>query len=129
MRYQYVKFISLVGPVKFETSGLRPLTSIDKLSQAINKSFSLPYYIYNPSRALPLSTAMLSLSLLRYVFFPGSDMEISALSFLVCIPGWFRLENGFKLRSFRPSRPILFPKNRRFIRRGSPSLSSLPLSK
>lgn len=72
---------------------------------------------------------MLSLSLLRYVFFPGSDMEISALSFLVCIPGWFRLENLIKQRSFRPSRPILFPKIRRFIRRRSESRTSLPLSK
>ena len=52
MRYQYVKFISLVGAylfkqklLKFLVLGTSPLTSIDKLSQAINQSDSLLYYI------------------------------------------------------------------------------------
>lgn len=52
----------------FETSGLRPLTSIDKLSQAI-KAIPFLILIEKVIRALPLSTAMLSLSLLRSGFF------------------------------------------------------------
>lgn len=43
IQYQYVKSISLVGPrLKLLVWGTSPLTSIDKLSQAINQSDSLP---------------------------------------------------------------------------------------
>jgi hypothetical protein len=46
----------------FAISGLRPLTSIDKLSQAINQSDSLHYYIESVSGPAPVYSYAISIT-------------------------------------------------------------------